>query len=29
MAHWLEWQDWQNPILQRPRGGCLKVYDGV
>jgi mandelate racemase len=17
-AHWLEWQDWTNPILQRP-----------
>ena len=27
-AHWLEWQDWANPILQKPyevRGGMLDV----
>jgi mandelate racemase len=23
-AHWLEWQDWANPILQQPYG----VKDG-
>jgi mandelate racemase len=24
-AHWLEWQDWANPILQTP----YKVNDGL
>jgi mandelate racemase len=23
-AHWLEWQDWTNPVLQRP----YEVKDG-
>jgi mandelate racemase len=29
-AHWLEWQDWADPILQRPyevRGGMLHIPD--
>jgi mandelate racemase len=29
-AHWLEWQDWQNPILKRPydiNGGFLQIPD--
>jgi mandelate racemase len=29
-AHWLEWQDWVDPILQRPyeiRGGSLHIPD--
>ena len=29
-AHWLEWQDWADPILQRPyevRGGLLHIPD--
>jgi mandelate racemase len=29
-AHWLEWQDWADPILQRPyeiRGGSLHIPD--
>jgi mandelate racemase len=29
-AHWLEWQDWANPILQRPypvHGGMLHIPD--
>ena len=29
-AHWLEWQDWVNPILQRPfevKDGRLKIPD--
>jgi mandelate racemase len=29
-AHWLEWQDWADPILQRPyeiKGGLLHVPD--
>ena len=27
-AHWLEWQDWANPILKRPvpvKGSCLEI----
>jgi mandelate racemase len=27
-AHWLEWQDWANPILQEPflvRDGCIEI----
>jgi mandelate racemase len=24
-AHWLEWQDWANPVLQQPH----KVVDGM
>ena len=27
-AHWLEWQDWVNPVLQKPyevRGGLLHI----
>jgi mandelate racemase len=29
-AHWLEWQDWADPILQRPyqvSGGVLQIPD--
>jgi len=29
-AHWLEWQDWVDPILERPyeiRGGLLHIPD--
>ena len=29
-AHWLEWQDWANPILQEPyemKGGALHIPD--
>ena len=29
-AHWLEWQDWADPILQAPydiRGGQLHIPD--
>jgi mandelate racemase len=29
-AHWLEWQDWANPILQQPyevRAGKLQIPD--
>ena len=29
-AHWLEWQDWANPLLQQPydvRGGMLEIPD--
>lgn len=29
-AHWLEWQDWANPVLQQPyvvRGGALYIPD--
>jgi mandelate racemase len=29
-AHWLEWQDWANPILQQPyevKGGKLNIPD--
>ena len=29
-AHWLEWQDWADPILQKPyevRGGVLQIPD--
>ena len=29
-AHWLEWQDWADPILQQPyeiRGGLLHIPD--
>lgn len=29
-AHWLEWQDWADPILRRPyevRDGCLHIPD--
>ena len=29
-AHWLEWQDWANPILQQPyavKGGKLHIPD--
>ena len=27
-AHWLEWQDWADPILQRPftvKDSCLQI----
>jgi mandelate racemase len=30
MAHWLEWQDWANPILQHPhevKDGKLHISD--
>jgi mandelate racemase len=30
-AHWLEWQDWANPILQQPyevKAGQLHIPDG-
>ena len=29
-AHWLEWQDWADPILQKPyaiSGGMLHIPD--
>ena len=29
-AHWLEWQDWANPILKEPfsvKNGCLEIPD--
>ena len=29
-AHWLEWQDWADPMLQRPfavRDGMLQIPD--
>jgi mandelate racemase len=29
-AHWLEWQDWADPILKEPfpvRNGCLEIAD--
>ena len=29
-AHWLEWQDWADPILQEPyalSGGMLQIPD--
>ena len=29
-AHWLEWQDWADPILQRPyevKDGMLQIPD--
>ena len=29
-AHWLEWQDWADPILQKPydiRDGMLQIPD--
>jgi mandelate racemase len=29
-AHWLEWQDWANPILKEPfavKRGCLEIPD--
>ena len=29
-AHWLEWQDWADPILRRPyevRDGMLRIPD--
>src|SRR2546429_9591444 len=30
-AHWLEWQDWADPVLQKPyeiRNGVLPIPDG-
>jgi mandelate racemase len=29
-AHWLEWQDWANPVLKQPfelKNGCLEIPD--
>jgi mandelate racemase len=29
-AHWLEWQDWANPILKEPfpvKDSCLEIPD--
>jgi mandelate racemase len=29
-AHWLEWQDWANPILKQPfvvKNGALEIPD--
>jgi mandelate racemase len=29
-AHWLEWQDWADPILQKPyeiKRGCIHIPD--
>jgi mandelate racemase len=29
-AHWLEWQDWANPVLQQPyqmKDGMLQIPD--
>jgi mandelate racemase len=29
-AHWLEWQDWANPVLQQPyqmKDGVLEIPD--